>query len=78
MGRRLEDWQLRIPPTGSFGYPRPNPTQHNTTHPPQSHHYQEEYLSDAEFEQVFGIDKEEFKSMPAWKRINAKKSKGLF
>lgn len=38
----------------------------------------EEYLSDAEFEQVFGIDKEEFKSMPAWKRINAKKSKGLF
>ncbi|GBF95236.1 hypothetical protein Rsub_07951 [Raphidocelis subcapitata] len=38
----------------------------------------EEYLSDAEFETVFGMDKADFKAMPAWKRINAKKSKGLF
>ncbi len=38
----------------------------------------EEYLSDAEFETIFGTDKEDFKNMPAWKRINAKKTKGLF
>lgn len=38
----------------------------------------EEYLADAEFETVFGMDKAEFRAMPAWKRINAKKSKGLF
>lgn len=39
---------------------------------------QEEYLSEAEFEQVFGMDKEDFRAMPPWKRINAKKAKGLF
>jgi hypothetical protein len=39
---------------------------------------QEEYLSDAEFETVFGMDKETFLAMPAWKRITAKKGKGLF
>jgi hypothetical protein len=39
---------------------------------------QEEYLSEEEFEVVFGMDKEDFRAMPPWKRINAKKSKGLF
>jgi hypothetical protein len=39
---------------------------------------QEEYLSEEEFEVVFGMDKEDFRAMPPWKRINAKKAKGLF
>ncbi|KIZ01524.1 hypothetical protein MNEG_6435 [Monoraphidium neglectum] len=38
----------------------------------------EEYLSEEEFEVVFGMDKEDFQAMPPWKRINAKKAKGLF
>lgn len=38
----------------------------------------EEYLAEEEFESVFGMDKEDFRAMPPWKRINAKKSKGLF
>jgi hypothetical protein len=52
---------------------RPTPCQL-----PKFHRTQEEYLADAEFETVFGMDKAEFRAMPAWKRINAKKSKGLF
>lgn len=39
---------------------------------------QEEYLSDDDFKTVFGVSKAEFAAMPAWKRINAKKDKGLF
>ena len=38
----------------------------------------EEYLSDTEFVQVFGVDKEEFYNMSAWKIQSMKKSKGLF
>merc|ERR1711976_275357 len=30
----------------------------------------EEYLSDAEFAQVFGMDREEFTGLPAWKQVN--------
>ena len=38
----------------------------------------EDYLSETEFMQVFGVDKEEFHSLPAWKIQSMKKSKGLF
>ena len=38
----------------------------------------EEYLSDAEFVQVLGLQKEEFSSLPAWKQVNLKKNAGLF
>lgn len=38
----------------------------------------EEYLSDAEFAQVFGMDKAAFRAMPKWKRDQNKKNKGLF
>ena len=38
----------------------------------------EEYLSEAEFAQVLGLQKEEFSSLPAWKQVNLKKSAGLF
>ena len=38
----------------------------------------EEYLSDQEFNQVFGMDKEDFSSLPAWKKQNFKKAKNLF
>lgn len=46
--------------------------------PPCPHPLQEEYLTDEEFEVVFGMDKEDFKALANWKRINAKKAKGLF
>jgi hypothetical protein len=49
-----------------------------TRRPPTKHLVQEEYLSEEEFEVVFGMDKEDFQAMPPWKRINAKKAKGLF
>jgi hypothetical protein len=49
---------------------------HHLNHHPPPH--QEEYLSEEEFEAVFGMDKEDFRAMPPWKRINAKKAKGLF
>jgi hypothetical protein len=39
---------------------------------------QEEYLSAAAFEKVFGMSKEAFAAMPAWKRLDAKKKHGLF
>ena len=52
----------------------PPPPHRNTTHPPA----QEEYLSEQEFETVFGMDKEDFRAMPPWKRINLKKVKALF
>ena len=38
----------------------------------------EEYLSDTEFAQVFGMDRDQFSSMPAWKQIALKRSKSLF
>lgn len=38
----------------------------------------EEYLSDAEFQSVFGMDRAAFRAMPKWKRDDAKKKKGLF
>jgi len=38
----------------------------------------EEYLSDAEFVQVLGLQREEFSSLPAWKQVNLKKNAGLF
>ena len=38
----------------------------------------EEYLSDAEFNQVFGMDREQFSAQPKWKQDNMKKSKNLF
>jgi len=38
----------------------------------------EEYLSDADFQQVMGMEKEEFYGLPAWKQTNLKKSKNLF
>jgi len=38
----------------------------------------EEYLSDAEFSQVFGMEKEEFYGLPGWKQTNLKKSRQLF
>jgi len=38
----------------------------------------EEYLSDAEFVQVFEMDRDQFSSMPGWKQVNLKRSKHLF
>ena len=35
-------------------------------------------LSDEEFLEVFGMTKDSFGSLPAWKRTNQKKAKGLF
>ncbi len=36
------------------------------------------FLSDDEFLEVFGMTKDSFGSLPAWKRTNQKKAKGLF
>lgn len=38
----------------------------------------EDHLSDAEFALVFGIDRNEFDSLPGWKRTSKKKAVGLF
>lgn len=38
----------------------------------------EEYLSNAEFQQVFGMDRAAFKALAKWKRDDAKKKAGLF
>jgi hypothetical protein len=38
----------------------------------------EEYLSDAEFAELFKMDKDSFAALPAWKRKKAKVDKGLF
>ncbi|XP_076064195.1 advillin-like isoform X2 [Oratosquilla oratoria] len=38
----------------------------------------EDYLSDAEFTKAFGCSKDEFTSLPKWKRVNLKKKAGLF
>ncbi|XP_066975023.1 villin-1-like isoform X2 [Macrobrachium rosenbergii] len=38
----------------------------------------EEYLSDPDFKTVFGVDREDYDSIPQWKRNNLKKKAGLF
>ncbi|KAJ8412068.1 hypothetical protein AAFF_G00143350 [Aldrovandia affinis] len=38
----------------------------------------EKFLSDSDFCDIFGISKDEFGSLPQWKQLNMKKSKGLF
>lgn len=38
----------------------------------------EEYLSDTEFSELFGMNKETFSALPAWKRKKAKVTKELF
>ena len=38
----------------------------------------EEYLTAPEFETVFGVSRETFKALPAWKRNQKKKDVGLF
>ncbi|XP_020500770.2 advillin [Labrus bergylta] len=38
----------------------------------------EKYLSDSDFNDVFGITKDDFVSMPRWKQVNMKKEKGMF
>jgi len=38
----------------------------------------EEYLSEEEFNQVFGMSSEEFRELPGWKRTHLKKAKHLF
>ena len=38
----------------------------------------EHYLSDADFEALFGVSKEIFFAQPKWKRTQAKKRHGLF
>jgi len=38
----------------------------------------EEYLADADFEQVFGMPRSEFQALPKWKRVARKKDVGLF
>lgn len=38
----------------------------------------EKYLNDDDFEKALGMNKEEFKKLPLWKRTNLKKENGLF
>mmetsp|Transcript_169401 Transcript_169401/g.411843 ORF Transcript_169401/g.411843 Transcript_169401/m.411843 type:complete len:90 (-) Transcript_169401:98-367(-) len=38
----------------------------------------ETYLSDAEFQEVFKMDKAAFEKLPKWKRQDAKKKVGIF
>ncbi|KAG7477407.1 hypothetical protein MATL_G00069360 [Megalops atlanticus] len=38
----------------------------------------EKYLSDMDFFDLFGVSKDHFASLPQWKQLNMKKSKGLF
>ncbi|GMH85466.1 hypothetical protein TrST_g506 [Triparma strigata] len=38
----------------------------------------EQYLSDADFEEAFGMDKDAFAKLPKWKQQGAKKKAGLF
>lgn len=37
-----------------------------------------DYLSDSDFNSVFGISKDDFVNLPRWKQLNMKKEKGLF
>ena len=41
-------------------------------------HQKEQYLSDTEFTNVFGMDKAAFNGMAKWKQQQAKKKVGLF
>ena len=41
-------------------------------------HKKEAYLSDADFQEVFKMTRDEFEKMALWKKNNAKKSVGLF
>ena len=41
-------------------------------------HRLEHYLSDDDFQTVFGFSKQHYESMPKWKATKAKKSAGLF
>eukprot|EP01031_Cornospumella_fuschlensis_P039461 gene39461-48041_t len=38
----------------------------------------EEYLSDADFQEAFGMDRNAFKALAKWKRDDAKKKAGIF
>ncbi|XP_074524428.1 advillin [Halichoeres trimaculatus] len=38
----------------------------------------ENYLSDSDFAEVFGITKDDFVSLPRWKQLNMKKERGMF
>ncbi|KAM7401949.1 hypothetical protein PAMP_017226 [Pampus punctatissimus] len=38
----------------------------------------EKYLSDSDFNNIFGITKDDFASLPQWKKLKLKKEKGLF
>ncbi|RYG59551.1 hypothetical protein EON64_20110, partial [archaeon] len=38
----------------------------------------EEYLSDAEFQKTFNMDRNAFKALAKWKRDDAKKKAGIF
>ena len=38
----------------------------------------ESYLSDEEFREVFGMGKVEFEGLAGWKKVEMKKSAGLF
>lgn len=38
----------------------------------------EDYLSEDEFAKVFGVSRDAFKQMPAWKQVQAKKKSNLF
>ncbi|XP_073731888.1 advillin isoform X1 [Misgurnus anguillicaudatus] len=40
--------------------------------------HKERYLSDQDFQAIFGMSKEEFNIMPQWKQGNVKKQKGFF
>lgn len=46
--------------------------------PPQRHPYPQFYLSDSDFQDIFGKSKEEFYSMAKWKQLQEKKKLGLF
>lgn len=41
-------------------------------------HEKESFLSDADFQEAFGMDMASFQALPKWKRQNAKKKVGLF
>ena len=41
-------------------------------------HKREMYLSDADFEEAFGMTKGEWAKMPSWKKSNMKKKLSLF
>ncbi|KAG7164925.1 Villin-1-like 1, partial [Homarus americanus] len=40
--------------------------------------HKEDFLCDGDFKMVFGVDRDDFSSIPQWKRNNLKKKAGLF